>query len=70
MTKIPRSPDQAAKAERLRAVYASPFKPQDPQGQHLDMQMMIRATHALEYIAAAMGQINEKLDAIVKRDGG
>jgi hypothetical protein len=53
--------------ERFTARASQPFQPEPPSasGTGLDVDATLRMAHALEYIAAQLGQINAKLDALV-----
>jgi hypothetical protein len=59
------STEGASKRFQTRA--NAPFEPLlQTTGQGIDLDASLRIAHALEYIAAQLGQINEKLDHIGK----
>lgn len=58
--------------QQLDSSYNHPFRPAHA-GVTTGMDAQLRIAHALEYIAAQLGQINQKLDVIAGRgrvDGG
>ena len=58
------SPKEQA-AARFAARTSQPYQPTMPSTGNLQTDHVVRIAHALEYIAAQLGQINSKLDAIV-----
>jgi|KBSSwiStaDraftv2_1062776.scaffolds.fasta_scaffold2140412_2 hypothetical protein len=57
--------------EVLRAKFERPFDPSDAKSDtDTDpLKVAVRIAHALEHMAYQLGQINQKLDLIVERDG-
>jgi hypothetical protein len=63
-----KTPHQVVEEHLNRALFDSfnhPFKPLSPTGHHVDQHAALRAAHALEYLAAQFGQLNDKLEKIL-----
>jgi hypothetical protein len=59
------SPRNEIAAERFAHQASQPFQPLQPKTMSLDTTAL-RIAHALEYIAAQLGQVNAKLDKLMK----
>jgi hypothetical protein len=62
-------PKLPSREDMFEAFYSTPFVPSNVSGNGIDIDAQLRIAHALEYIAAQLGEINRRQASREDDDG-